>query len=181
MPLAELHCLQDVSHVLLEQFNLGDTVTTDVVNVGVDSGGLAVRDPVGTVHVSRDHSSGAVGVSEHGGRLNGLVLTVEDDLLPDGFRLISSLLATVEHDAIVVQLLDVGDGSECESGLPVVSSDESAGNLQERRLELVLQLDSRLSSFEHLRVSKAVVSLGGDPTFHYCLLINNYKPRKFIE
>jgi len=159
-PLGKLDSLKQLGNVALEGFHGGDGVLSlDVVHVGVDGRGLASSNLVGADHVSSDRVSGAVGVAGDNTGLNRLVLTVNDDFFPGGLSHVSCLVTTVEHNTVVVQLLDVVDSGEGEARLPVVFLEESFGDVEEGELELVLELEGGGSAGRSLGVEKAVVGL----------------------
>ena len=148
----ELHDLR------LEEFNFTSTLALNIVDVSVDKGLSCVSDKVGPNDSLRNRVSATVGVRANNVRLNRLVLAVDEYLLESGEWSVEGVVPTEHHDAVIVELLNLLDGSELVARLKVVLAEESSAHSSEWLLHGISELERSGGTLGKLGVGKASIN-----------------------
>ena len=157
-PFAEFHGLLDLEHLLLEEIDTASVSTLDIEDVLVHESLNGLRSQVGSEDSLGDAVRSTVGVSADDIRLNRLVLSVDQDLLPSDEWSVVDVVPTVHDDAISVELLDLLDDGVASWHLPLVLLDEGFSHGGDRRLERVTELEGGRDSLSKLGVSETLVN-----------------------
>ena len=98
---------------MLERSNPGHGVTLHIVDEVVhDSLDGGCRGQVRSIDSLLDRKSAAVGIGTDHVRFDRLILSVDQDLLPRGERSVKGIVASIDRNTVVVELLDLFDGRQ---------------------------------------------------------------------
>ena len=172
-PLIELYGLVQLLYLRLESSNPGHGVTLHVVDEVVHDrldGGC--RGQVRTVDRLLDRESAAVGVSTDHVSFDGLILSVDQDLLPRGEHSVEGIVATVDHNAVFIELLDLLDSRQPGRLLPVVLAHQSLADGRKGHIESVAELHGWWNIIFMFRVLETLVR---KTNLHFLSLCFYYK------
>ena len=94
----------------------------------------------------------ALGVCTHCTGLDGLILSVQNDLFPSRVWCVENVVAADHEHAVIVELLHLLDCSKSIWTLPVMLVDPGLTDAEERRVECVTELERSGNSLLEFRI-----------------------------
>ena len=172
-PLIELYGLVQLCHLRLESRNPGHGITLHVVDKvvhdGLDGG---CRGEVRTVDRLLDREGAAVGVCTDHVSFDGLILSVDQDLLPRGEGSVEGIVASVDDKTVFIELLDLLDSRQLARLLPVVLAHQSLADGHKGHIESVAHLHA---CWNFIFMFRVLVTLVRKTNLHFLSLCFYYK------
>jgi len=115
-PLLELDGLQELDALVFKHLDLASPVALGIIDVGVHRSSVRCL----LDYLLLDSVAATVKVRANYLSLDGIIGSVDDNLLPSVAVRICALQSTVVQHPVIVELLDVGNSSQSIAGLPVM-------------------------------------------------------------
>ena len=115
-PLLELDGLQELDALVFKHLDLASPVALGIIDVGVHRSSVRCL----LDYLLFDSVAATVEVRANYFSLDGIIGSVDDNLLPSVTVRICTLQSTIVQHSVIVELLDVGNSSQTIAGLPVM-------------------------------------------------------------